>query len=672
MNKLKVAAKRGSALLGAVGLLVGIGASAMPAFTPVASADALNPLTKRSLTLSSSSPGWSYTDGSGNSTYAPPNSGANGKQTGNTFSFHNSTDSGLIKTMSFQYCTDPAGDCIAPGNDDNIAGTGTITTVAASTAVVGVGTSFTTEEPVGTEITTAGGYSYKVSAVADPTHLTVAVAPATGTDESGVAFTHRGADSVSGQKSDLNVVTSSPAEVSLTDFPTVVSDTNATTGHNPNGDVSSVPGVTDPLTSAGHPLTTGQYAAHAVAGNFLVMADISNTWTYDPDWTMSVANVENTTNFSPPEYQTGKNNYIILTKTTGDLSVPFDTPIKVVFFGTTNNYITNPGEGSFFVKINTYSLSSSDVNDLEPATNTNVIDGGVTVANVMNQSIEIQTKVLETMQFSVGTVDPDTLSDAQLTTADGAGAHAQCDTILTSMDPAHDSPDVLLLGKQAAESSLATGDAYATHSYWTLSSNSSAGATVYYSGHTLSDTEGDQIAPIGTTAKQSAPGSEQFGLALDTTAYAGGHTFDDATYGVDYRTATGGFENGADNSAAGIVAANAGGAIDGIDNSVLVDNGAASSPSNYVGLNASFHMPKLDPLIPTTAYGGGSGTITGSGTAEFAFDANSDTIPAPIATESTQVVDCVTGKMRYIANIAAITPAGIYTTKVNYIAAPQY
>jgi hypothetical protein len=300
----------------------------------------------------------------------------------------------------------------------------------------------------------------------------------------------------------------------------------------------------------------------------------------------------------------------------------------------------------------------------------------------MNQSIQIETKVLETMQFSVGTVDPDTLTDAQLTTADGKSTHATCDTVLTSMDPSTQPADVLMLGKQAAESSLATEDTYATHSYWRLSSNSSAGATVYYSGHTLSDTEGDQITPIGTTASLSKPGSEQFGLALDTAAYAGGNGFDDATLGVDYTTAPGSFENGADNSAAGVIAANGGTPtpINGIDNSVLVDNGAASAPSSYTGLNASYHDPRLNPLAPmngtslgATNYADGSGDITGTlGGAEFAFDANSDTIPAPIATESTQVVDCVTGKMRYIANIAAITPAGIYTTKVNYIAAPQY
>lgn len=670
--------KRGLSLLGAVGLLAGVGASAIPAFTATASADALNPLTKRSLTLSSSSPGWAYTDGSGNSTYAPPNSGANGKQTGNTFSFHNSTDNGAIQTMSFQYCTDPAGDCVSPGNDAETTGTGTITTTTSSTAVVGVGTHFTTEEPVGTEFTTAGGYSYTVASVTDDTHLafTASLGSATSSGaaaaESGVTFTYRGADNVSAQQSDLNVVTSSPAEVSSSDFGTVVGDTSDST--NPNGNVSAVPGVTDPLTGAGHPITTGQYAAHAVAGNFLVMYDSPSThdWTYSSGWTMSAVNDENETIQSPIESLTGKNNYIILTNSSSSqLTVPFDTPIKVMFFGTTGNYITNPGAGAFFVKINTYTTTTTNTANLEPASNSLVIDGGVTVANVMNQSIEIQTKVLETMEFSVGTVDPDTLSDAQLTTADGASQHATCDTILTSMGGGAPS-DVLLLGKQAAESSLEVANAYATHSYWRLSSNSSAGATVYYSGHTLSDTEGDQIAPIGTTATGSIPGSEQFGLSLDTTAYAGGHGFDDATYGVDYQTAPGIYENGADNGSAGVVAANAGTPIDGIDNSVFVDNHALSAPANYTGLNPSYHDPRLDPLVPTTAYGGGAGTITGSGTATFAFDANSDTIPAPIATESTQVVDCVTGKMRYIANIAAITPAGIYTTKVNYIAAPQY
>src|SRR6202008_331181 len=98
-------------------------------------------------------------------------------------------------------------------------------------------------------------------------------------------------------------------------------------------------------------------------------------------------------------------------------------PIKVIFFGTTGNYITNPGSGAFFVKINTYNavadavgtdtvaFTNDDTYTLDPD---DIVDGGVTVANVMNQSIQITTKVLETMQFSVGTVDPATLSNAQL------------------------------------------------------------------------------------------------------------------------------------------------------------------------------------------------------------------------------------------------------------------
>jgi hypothetical protein len=366
--------------------------------------------------------------------------------------------------------------------------------------------------------------------------------------------------------------------------------------------------------------------------------------------------------------------------------------MKVLFFATTNNYITNPGSGYFFVKINTFKNFDALAGAVPGPENTladniakvpsDVIDGGVTVANVMNQSIQITTKVLETMEFSVGTVDPDTLSTAQLHASEkgGTASHIACDTILTRMTAA-DPQNVLQLGKQAAESSLETNHTYATHSYWRLSSNSSAGATVYYSGHTLSNTSGDEIAPIGTTAKTSAVGSEQFGVALDTVAYAGGHTFDDAAHGVDYRTASaGGFENAADNSAAGIAAADAGTAMDGVDPSVLTDLGAVNTPPwNYTNLNKSFHMPKLDPLAPmngttlgTTDYSNGSGSIGSGGTAKFAFDPMSDTVPAPIATENNQVVDCVTAKMRYIANIAATTPAGIYTTKVNYIAAPQY
>ncbi len=586
MYNLKDVAKRGSALLGAVGLLAGIGTSVLPAF---ASADSLNPLTKRSLTLSSSSPGWAFTDGSGNSTYAPPNSGANGKQTGNTFAFHNSTANGALQTISFQYCTTSAGLCTAPGDD-----------------------------------------------LADPG----------GSDDASHA--------------DLNVVTSSPAEVGNSDFGTVVGDTTFAT--NPNGDVSAVPGVTNPLNGGDF---TGQYAAHNVAGNFLVMYDNAGTWTQSTGWHMSALNVENGAGTL-----TGKNNYIILTRTAGSLNVPFDTPMRVLFFGRTTNYITNPGEGAFFVKINTYNklyVASSpgagevDISGLEPADDTNVVDGGVTVANVMNQSIQITTKVLETMDFSVGTVDPDTLSTADGnsspqtpstyesaygdTGGTGTTLHGPCDAILMGLTPS-EAANVLQLGDQNAESSLSTTHTYSTHSYWRLSSNSSAGATVYYSGHTLSNTEGDQIAPIGSSKLAPVKGGEQFGLALDNGGSLGTN---DTANAVSYaQEAT--YENADDNSLTSLATYDA-------------DMGTQSF---------AFHDPQLYPLVPLTNYSDGTGNINASINTKFAFDPNSDTIPAAIATESSSVVDCVTGKMRYVANIAATTPAGIYTTKINYIAAPQY
>ncbi len=577
MYKFKDVARRSSAFIGAVGLLAGVASTALPAFT---SADSLNPLTQRSLTLSSSSPGWSYTDGSGNSKYAPPNSGANGKQTGNTFAFHMSSDttSVPVKAMTFQYCTTSAGNCTSPG-DDVSHGTDTATT------------------------------------------------------------------------SDLNVVTSSPAEVaSGSDFSTVIDSST--------GEVKAVPGVTNPLNSSD---TTGQYAAKDVAGNFVVMWNNAGTWTIDSGWTMTVKNLET------PSAVTSQNNYITLYKTSGMAGMASDAAVKVIFFGTTSNYITNPGSGAFFVKINTYKAVDDTVPTAPVVVGTDIIDGGVTVANVMNQSIQITTKVLETMQFSVGTVDPDTLSSdrgsnpmspleiAQYASAPSSRVtHTPCDPILmqsTFGDP----QNVLQLGNQNAESSLEVAHTYSTHSYWRLSSNSSAGATVYYSGHTLSNTEGDQILPIGATAAAPTKGAEQFGLALDNGtdgATAG------ATHAVSYaQEAT--YENGQDNG------------LTSIDTSGLTTDGVLS--------NGSWHTPRLQPLDPvgnSTSglgyYGGGTGGIDSSISTKFAFDANSDTIPAPLATENSQVVDCVTGKMRYMANIAATTPAGIYTTKVNYIAAPQY
>jgi hypothetical protein len=646
MYKLKEMARRGVAFMAALGLLSGIGASALPA---VASADALNPLTERSLTLSSSSPGWSDVDGSGNEfvegstwpTYAPPNSGPNGKKTGETFTFRVSSDA-TVKAFTFQYCTTPAGFCLSPGNNATGNGTGTITTVAASTDVTGSGTHFTTELKVGSVIDTAGNNLYTVASIADDTNLTLTAAVTNA--ESGVAFTFRGIDNVTNQTSDLNVVLGSggtaPAEINSSDWATI------------SASASKIP------------------ARDQTQGNFVILVPSNpgvagNTAdTLSSGWSMSTRNLEDHTG------PTGKNNFITLSSSTGAALQPGDQ-VKVIFYATDSNYITNPGDDAFFVKINdynddTYQNFRDGYPDSSHAGN-DLIDGGVTVANIMNESIQIQTKVLETMDFSVGIIDPDTLTPTELGTS-----HGQCDPILTRVPgDTTTAANSLFIGDGSAEDSLATGTAYDTHSFWRLSSNSSGGATVYYSGETLSNTEGDQIKAIGTTAVISHPGTEQFGLAIDhgsdTTTLPGGleaYPVDPTKTSTDTSPSNGG----------GLDTTSTTGFVD------LVAFHATDTPSYW-------HNPRLYPLVPETIasngtdYGLGSGTINPTPndpnpaippTAKFAFDPNANTVPVPIASENTQVVDCVTAKMRYVANIAATTPAGIYATKINYLAAPQY
>lgn len=571
---LKSIARRSTSFGAALALIVSsVGSAVLPMVSVYA--DALNPLTDRSLTLSSGSPGWSFTDGSGNATYAPPNSGANGQKTGNTFAFKVSSTA-TVKAFTFQYCTFSAGDCMGPGN--NACQTGT-----------------------------TGGNDC-------------------------VRRTNAQALSASANTSDLEVVTSSPSQAT---FATYVTNTNAAT--NPNGLVSTVPA----------PSTSGN--------NFLVYYNNAGTWTASTGWTMTKS-VNQTVGGSAGNQNNGtstaKDNYITLTNATGQ-ALTGAQDVRIVFFGTNTNYITNPGSNAFFVKINTYNSDSTQ-------DDTTRIDGGVTVANVMNQSIQITTRVMETMDFSVGIVDPYTLdstggASSELHAANGNNAHGTCDAVLPGMTSGTITPNVLQMGETNYEFSLSTSRTYSTHSYWRLSSNSSAGATVYYSGETLSNTVGDQIDAIGPTAAAPLVGTEQFGLAL-ANGSSGIFAVD---YGVERGAVsglTGNFENGADNSTSGVHA------------SVATD----------VGSNPAYHSPRLSPLSPITNYGDGDGVVNtnyngaGAISTAFAFDTTSRTIPVPIASENTQFVDCVTGKMRYIANIAATTPAGLYTTKINYIASPQY
>ena len=535
MYTLKSIVRRGTVL----GAAVAVFAAAIVPTAPVF-ADALNPLTERSLLLSSSAPGFQDTDGSGNSfavpnsvgqNYAPAGSGPNGKKTGETFTFKTSTTpSSNVYGFSLQYCTLAAGWCRAPGNN---------------------------------------------TGDADPDN-----------DGLGAGTGNRALNNAAGGHQDGN-----------SDFEFVSNFAHAGAGNEP---------------------AAGQFQVY-VAGN-----PSANTWTF------AKSNLENTqyVDTGTATGLTGKDNYVTLASTAPQ-NIPAGTEVKIVFRPSESIYITNPGADAFFVKINTYNTATPEDmvgnhNDATPLDNTDapdhtVIDGGVTVANVMTDSIHITTKVLETMAFSVGTRNRDTVA---LTNPD---THGPCDAIQVVNN------NRLNLGNPNAEYSLETSTAWDVYSYWRLSSNSSGGATVYYSGNTLANTVGDEIAEMGPVAATSLPGAPQFGLG-----------FVDAT--TDDETPPNGDPDKFDPAFKALVA----------------------------GPDDRFKMPTLDVLTPATAYANATGAINGTPTATFAFEKESNTIPRVIAEDTDDVISCDTAKMRYVANIGADTPAGVYTTKINYLAAPQY
>lgn len=521
MYTLKVLAQRGIVLGAATALLA---ATIAPAATVLANNE-LNPLTERSLLLSSSAPGYTDTDGSGNSEgrlnansthYAPPGSGPNGKKTGQTFSFKvssTSTAPDTLKGFSLQYCTSAAGNCQAPGDNDGDAKSGA--TLAREDNA--------TAHPKG--------------------------------------------------KSDLDVV--------------------------------------------------GAFTEGVGAGTFQVLVDGAPT----TGWTMGVKNAEDAAHTGR---LTGKNNLIYLSNATGVETSSYDK-VEIIFRASSSNYITNPGSGHFFVKINSYdTVAGADAANFMPTTDANIIDGGVTVANVMTESIHITTKVLETMSFSVGVHNRDT---ENLPGAPEGEDHGPCD-VIEKHPVGHPlaGTNQLQLGDPDAEYSLETKRAWTVDSFWRLSSNSSGGASVYYSGDTLRNTVGDRIRPIqradnntgAPVATLSLPGAEQFGLAF-----------------VDPSATSTGFQ------------------------------------AHIANSNMPHKTPAPAPLVPVAAYNAGADGNAGDGTAnavtaQFAFDDRSLTTPALIAQNNDQVVSCATAKMRYVGNIGADTPAGVYTTKVNYLAAPQY
>lgn len=602
MYTLKTIARRGTALGMAASMLVAVVMPAAAVF-----ADALNPLTERSLLLSSSAPGWQSTDGSGNPTYAPPGSGPNGSKTGETFTFTVSS-SDTVKGLSFQYCTAAAGLCRGPGNNNgDFRG------------------EFDGPNPEDWDMVSDREVN------------------------EGPGGAHEN------QRSDLDIV-GTFAQQTLPGAPVFSGQYEGVSPEEPNpADYDD--GITDDDYLADMVLYNAYIAgiADVSAGNFQVFVDgVASGAT---DWTMDKRNAESITWANQPGEMglTGKNNYMMLTSATG-VALTAGQEVKVVFKASGTNYITNPGSDEFFVKINTYDTDDyadavdTDGDDgdgsqgfsyLTPLdSNIHVIDGGVTVANVMTDSIHIVTKVLETMSFSVGIQNPDTVDREQTQGGDEVVEHGRCEPMLQTNTLTGLTNNRLNLGNPNAEYSLETGRAWDVYSYWRLSSNSSGGATVYYSGDTLANTSGDKIADM-KTEQLSNPGTEQFGLGF---VDAGTETF-----------------------------ANTG------DGNDIFQDGWNVRSYPFVTLFGQELNPPYDALASQTASSGydeASGRINVDGLdpieAKFQFHATSNTIPRMIAQQKETVISCATAKMRYVGNIGADTPAGVYTTKINYLAAPQY
>lgn len=548
MYTLKSIFKRGT-LLGAAGAL--LVAAVLPG--AAAFADELNPLTERSLMLSSSAPGFTDTDGSGNSTAAPnavnenyavAGSGPNGKKTGETFTFKVSSNA-TVRGFSLQYCTTAAGNCQAPGDNPGDA---------------------------------------------DPNN--------DGDTADSTRADNLAAHALTPKKSDF-------------DF---------------EGAFTQGTGA-------------GQFQVYKSTDGGTTSTAVASTWT------IAKANLENTAHLGT---LTGKNNYITLTSTGGEALNNGDQ-VKIVFRPSESIYITNPGSGSFFVKINTYNSATvlKGTHNEPVAANHTVIDGGVTVANVMTDSIHITTKVLETMAFSVGTRNRDmqTLNcGADFGTGtQPAGCEANTGAVHGTCSPIQNvNNNRLNLGNPDAEYSLETTRAWDVASYWRLSSNSSGGATVYYSGNTLANTVGDEISDMPAEAA-STPGTEQFGLGF-VAPEVGSQEFRDARPTITISSKP----------------------------FVTLATGQAGTQGFPLNQNAAAAYDEASGEADATTGSDLYKPNASPGTAKFKFLKSSLTSPEPIAQQNSEVISCATAKMRYVGNIGADTPAGVYTTKINYLAAPQY
>lgn len=307
---------------------------------------------------------------------------------------------------------------------------------------------------------------------------------------------------------------------------------------------------------------------------------------------------------SPVNFTVAANedNFLTLTHATGLAAVAAGSVIAVNFEATDTNYFVNPHSdyknpvesstnGTYFAHVQTFADDelAGDAFEDEDDTPAGVIDDG-TVTNNITTGIGLYTRVQETLNFSV--------EGEQTVPQDGPSVLPG-----QSCAPLTESGQIKMGDTNHA---LATAYAYDAYSYFRLSTNSSNGVTVAYSGDTLKTASGLDIN--AASPGPSTPGTEQFGLAIDATGSS------------------------------------------------------------------------MTQLAPTTNYGNGAGDAglegeAGPIAANVAFSTGSITTPVAIAQTTpptTNVVNCDTGAVRYIANISPDTPAGIYQTKINYIASPKY
>lgn len=261
--------------------------------------------------------------------------------------------------------------------------------------------------------------------------------------------------------------------------------------------------------------------------------------------------------------------------------------LTIQYGGGASNYITNP-DGSDCPGANDNCQFYARVIVFSDASYTTQVDFGGLAASTAQQ-VDITAKVQEELNFSVGTtyVAPSTTCAAF--SDNGA----------------------LALGD--AHGVLSTSTAYTGLSYFRINSNTLHGTTVQYSGDTLKNGL-NSITAVGTSPSgvNSAPGTDQFGLALENTA-----------------------------------------------NNVN---------ANYSQLNIA--------TAPNHYDYGGTGTLTtriapGPTTAAYQFDTGSVTTPVTLASSSGGI-SCDTGVVQYLGNVSTSTPAGIYTTTITYIATGSY